>query len=152
RGQNLVYLDNAATTQKPSVVIEALNRFYSEENSNVHRGVHLLSEKATEAYEAVRQKACRFLGTEKTQEGIFTRGTTEAIQLVAQSWGRGQVRAGESVWVSRMEHHSNFVPWQVLAREKGAHFQIIELTPDGRIDRDVFKKSLESAPGRPRIV
>src|SRR2546421_2296047 len=115
RGKPLVYLDNAATSQKPQAVIDAVTRFYSSENANIHRGVHFLSERATLAYDAVRERVARFLNASSAREIVFTRGTTEAINLVAQSWGRSALRAGDEILITGMEHHSNIVPWQLLA-------------------------------------
>src|SRR5262245_16155570 len=117
-GVPLVYLDNAATAQKPRAVIEALDRFYEHDNANVHRGVHLLSQLATQEYEEARAKVQRFLNAASPREIVFTRGTTEAINLVAQTLGRQTVRAGDEVIISHMEHHSNIVPWQMLCEEK----------------------------------
>src|SRR5262249_22229331 len=113
-GKPLVYLDNAATTQKPAVVIERLSRFYEEENANVQRGVYALSERATSAYESARATVQRFLNAASPREIVFVRGTTEAINLVAAAWGRTRVRAGDEILVSEMEHHSNIVPWQIV--------------------------------------
>ncbi|HET6413092.1 MAG TPA: cysteine desulfurase [Anaeromyxobacter sp.] len=131
RGHPLAYLDNAATTQKPRAVIEALRRYYEEDNANVHRGVHLLSERATSAYEEARVKVARFLGADDPQEVIFVRGTTEAVNLVAQTFGRTRVGPGDEVLVTEMEHHSNIVPWQLLCREKGAHLRVLPITDEG---------------------
>src|ERR1041384_7015501 len=113
----LVYLDNGATSQKPQAVIDALNHYYNAENSNIHRGVHYLSERATAAYEAAREKVRGFLNAGKAQEIIFLRGTTEAINLVAHSYGRAFLKAGDEIIVSAMEHHSNIVPWQMLCEQ-----------------------------------
>jgi len=143
-GKPLVYLDNAATTQKPLAVMQALNDFYSRTNANVHRGVHALSEEATEAYETARTKVAAFLNAKGPQEIVFTRNATEAINLVAHGWGRKNVKAGDEVVLSRMEHHSNLVPWQLLAQEKGAKLRFIELTPEGELDMDSFKSLLSS--------
>jgi len=131
RGHPLAYLDNAATTQKPRAVIEALRRYYEEDNANVHRGVHLLSERATNAYEEARVKVARFLGAADPHEVIFVRGTTEAVNLVAQTFGRARVGPGDEVLVTEMEHHSNIVPWQLLCREKGAHLKVLPVTDEG---------------------
>ncbi len=131
RGKPLVYLDNAATTQKPRAVIDAVRRYYEEDNANVHRGVHLLSERATRAYEEARVRAARFLGAADPHEVIFVRGTTEAINLVAQTFGRQRVGRGDEVLVTEMEHHSNIVPWQMLCREKGAHLRVLPITDAG---------------------
>src|SRR2546427_10730613 len=117
-GKPLVYLDNAATSQKPTAVIDAMTRYYSTDNSNIHRGVHLLSERATQQYEEARVKAQRFINAAQPKEIIFTRGTTEAINLVAGSYGRANVKSGDEVLITAMEHHSNIVPWQILCEEK----------------------------------
>ena len=119
-GHPLAYLDNAATTQKPRSVIDRVEHYYAEENANIHRGVHLLSEHATDAYEGARGTACRFLNAAKPTEIIFVRGSTEAINLVAQTYGRAHVGPGDEIVISEMEHHSNIVPWQILCDEKRA--------------------------------
>ncbi|HTD77223.1 MAG TPA: aminotransferase class V-fold PLP-dependent enzyme, partial [Chloroflexota bacterium] len=118
-GRRLIYLDNAATTQKPQQVIDALVDFYTNTNANVHRGVHLLSERATAAYEGAREKVQRFIHAAHAHEIVFVRGTTEAINLVAQTYGRTHVRAGDEIVVTEMEHHSNIVPWQLLCEQQG---------------------------------
>jgi cysteine desulfurase/selenocysteine lyase len=133
-GQPLAYLDNAATTQKPNVVIEALSDFYRHRYANIHRGVHTLSEEATVAYEAARDKVAAFINAPDRRGMIFTRNTTEAINLVACSWGRARIGAGDRIVVTEMEHHSNLVPWQLLARERGAELAYVSLTDDGRLD------------------
>jgi cysteine desulfurase / selenocysteine lyase len=135
-GQPLIYLDNAATTQKPRQVIEALVDFYEQHNANVHRGVHTLSDEATELYEGARIAAARFLGATGEDEIIFTRGTTESINLVAQSWGRAQLQPGDEIVLSELEHHSNLVPWQIIAQERGAVLRFIPLDNQGRLDMD----------------
>src|ERR1035438_4763071 len=119
-GKPLVYLDNAATSQKPSAVMDAVRKFYEVDCANIHRGVHELSQRSTAAYEETRAKARRFLNARFTNELIFVRGTTEGINLVASSWGRHNVKAGDEIVISAMEHHSNIVPWQMLCEEKGA--------------------------------
>ena len=123
RGRALVYLDNAATSQKPQVVIDAIRRYYERDNANIHRGVHFLSEHATEEYEAARKNVQSFLNAADASEIIFVRGATEAINLVAQTYGRTNVHAGDEVLITAMEHHSNIVPWQILCEEKGARLQ-----------------------------
>jgi cysteine desulfurase/selenocysteine lyase len=133
-GKPLAYLDNAATTQKPDVVIEALSEFYSHRYANIHRGVHTLSEEATVAYEAARDKVVAFINASDRRGMIFTRNATEAINLVACSWGRAHIEAGDRIVVTEMEHHSNLVPWQLLARERGAELAYVSLTDDGRLD------------------
>ncbi|MBV9493904.1 MAG: cysteine desulfurase [Acidobacteria bacterium] len=142
RGNPLVYLDNAATTQKPQQVIDRLVRYYAEENSNVHRGVHYLSEVATAAYEGARTTVTRFLNARSEKEIVLTRGTTEGINLVAYSWGRKNVGAGDEVIISAIEHHSNIVPWQQLTEEKKATLKIIPVNDAGEIDLDAYAKLL----------
>src|SRR4051812_23766002 len=144
RGKPLIYLDNAATTQKPIQVIEAQSRVYLEQNANVHRGVHWLSQETTDAYEKSRRKIARHLGIKDDAEVIFTRGTTEAINLVALTWGRANVQAGDRVVVTRMEHHSNFVPWQSLALETGAEFKIWEVESDFTLDLNKLEAILKA--------
>ena len=133
RGQRVVYLDNAATSQKPRAVIDAMRRYYEEENANVHRGVHVLSQIATDRYEAARGKVAHFLGSPVVCEIIFTRGTTEAINLVAHTYGEQHVGAGDEVLISHMEHHSNIVPWQMLCERKGATLRVIPIDGDGAL-------------------
>ena len=133
-GKPLCYLDNAATSQRPKKVVDAISKFYLETNANVHRGVYHLSQEATDAFESVRSKVVRFLGAKSEREIIFTKGTTEAINLIASSFGESSIQAGDVIAVTRMEHHANFVPWQQLAKRKGARFEIIELTPELRLD------------------
>lgn len=138
RGHDLVYLDNAATTQKPQAVLDRIVRYYSEENSNVHRGVHYLSEVATAAYEEARTTVKRFLNARAEKEIVFTRGTTEGINLVMQSWGRQNVNRGDEVIISAIEHHSNIVPWQLLCEETGARLRIIPVDDAGQILLDDY--------------
>jgi cysteine desulfurase / selenocysteine lyase len=138
-GKPLVYLDNAATTQKPLVVIETIDQYYRETNSNIHRGLHLLSEKATAAYEAVRGTAQKFLNAADSKEIIFTRGATEGINLVAQTWGRKNIKAGDEIIVSTMEHHSNIVPWQMLCEEKSARLKVASINDLGELNLDELK-------------
>ncbi len=142
RGKPLVYLDNAATTQKPKAVIDAVRNYYETDNANVHRGVHLLSERATRDYENARVKIQRFLNAKSTREIVFTRGCTEAINLVASSWGRQNVQAGDEVLISYMEHHSNIVPWQMLCDEKGAKLRVIPINDDGDLLLDDYEQLL----------
>lgn len=145
RGQGLVFLDSASSTQKPQVVIDRLTHFYQNENANVHRGVYWLSEQATAAYEAAREQVAAFVGAHgKDDMLVFTRGTTEAINLVAYSYGRARINKGDEILVSQMEHHSNWVPWQVLAEEVGAHFKVIPLTESGDLDMDAYRAMLSS--------
>jgi len=141
-GKPLIYLDNAATAQKPQVVLDALKRFYTTENSNVHRGVHWLSQKATEDYEAARVNAQRFLNAAHPCEVIFVRGATEGINLVAQSFGRKHIRAGDEVIISHMEHHSNIVPWQILCQEKGAVLRVVPINDRGEFLFEEYEKLL----------
>jgi cysteine desulfurase/selenocysteine lyase len=131
----LIYFDNAATTQKPRAVIEALRRYYERDNANVHRGIHELSSRATAAYEAARARAARFINARSADEIIFTRGTTEAINLVAATWGARNLKAGDTILLTEMEHHSNLVPWQLLAERTGARLAYIPVTgPEGLLD------------------
>ncbi|HZU76442.1 MAG TPA: cysteine desulfurase, partial [Dehalococcoidia bacterium] len=139
-GKPLVYLDNAATSQKPRAVIQTLVEFYERHNANVHRGVHTLSQEATDLYEAVREQVARFLGAERAEEIIFTRGTTESINLVAHSWGRAQLGPGDEIVLSYLEHHSNLVPWQQVARERGAVLRFIPLDAEGRLDMEQARR------------
>ncbi len=141
-GKRLVYLDNAATTQKPQCVIDALNTYYCEQNANIHRGIHRLSEAATEMYEAARKKMRRFLSADLACEIVFTRGTTEAINLVAQTYGRRNVGEGDEILISTLEHHSNIVPWQMLCEEKGAKLVVAPISDDGELLMDEFEKRL----------
>ena len=142
RGKPLVYLDNAATAQKPQAVLERMQRYYLTENSNIHRGVHSLSEQATRDYENARFKVQRFLNAAETHEVIFVRGTTEAINLVASSFGRTYVRSGDEVLISAMEHHSNIVPWQILCEEKCARLRVAPINDDGEIVMEEYEKLL----------
>lgn len=141
-GKPLVYLDNAATSQKPLVVIEAEENFYRRDCSNIHRGVHELSERATKSYEDARVKTQRFLNARDSKEIIFVRGATEAINLVANSFGRKNVRAGDEILITAMEHHSNIVPWQILCEEKGAKLRVAPINDQGELLFDEFEKLL----------
>jgi cysteine desulfurase / selenocysteine lyase len=141
-GRPLVYLDNAATSQKPLPVIEALARFYRSGNANIHRGLYELSEQATAAFDAARERVARFLGAGSPAEIVFTRGTTEAINLVAQSWGRNALGPGDEVLVTGMEHHSNLVPWQLVCQQTGARFRAVPITDRGELDLDAFDRLL----------
>jgi len=143
-GQPLVYLDNAATSQKPRAVIEAISRYYEETNSNVHRGVHYLSEQATSDYEATRKTAQEFLNAADSKEIIFVRGTTEGINLVAQSYGRAHVGAGDEILITEMEHHSNIVPWQILCEERRATLRVVPINDAGELDLDRCSRLLNS--------
>lgn len=148
-GKPLVYLDNAATTQKPRCVIQAIEEAYYSANANVHRGVHYLSQIATEYHEAARRRVADFIGAPSAEGLIFTRGTTEAINLVASSAGEAFVSAGDEVIISTMEHHSNIVPWQMMCERRGAHLRVIPLTPVGEIDMDAYRSLLSE---RTRLV
>jgi len=148
-GKPLVYLDNAATTQKPRCVIQAIEEAYYSANANVHRGVHYLSQIATEHHEAARRRVADFIGAPSAEGLIFTRGTTEAINLVASSAGEAFVSAGDEVIISTMEHHSNIVPWQMMCERRGAHLRVIPLTPVGEIDMDAYRSLLSE---RTRLV
>ncbi len=139
-GKPLVYLDSAATSQKPRAVIDAIARYYLEDNANVHRGVHLLSERATHAYEAAREKVRRFIHAAHAHEIVFVRGTTEAINLVAQTYGRTRVRPGDENLITVMEHHSNIVPWQMLCEEKGATLRVAPMDDDGQLILDELER------------
>ena len=141
-GKPLVYLDNAATTQKPQAVIDALVNYYQTENSNVHRGVHTLSQLATDAYEGAREKVRRFINAEHDKEIIFVRGTTEGINLVAQTYGRANIGPGDEIIITAMEHHSNIVPWQILCEEKGAHLKVIPINDDGELLLEEYESLL----------
>ncbi len=141
-GKPLVYLDNAATSQKPQEVIDAIRRYYSEENSNIHRGVHFLSERATEAYEKARARAQHFLNASAIREMVFVRGTTEGINLVAQSYGRTFLKEGDEIIISAMEHHSNIVPWQMLCEQVGARLRVVPINHDGEMLLDEYEKLL----------
>ena len=139
-GHPLVYLDNAATSQKPQAVLDAIVRYYEQDNANIHRGVHTLSVRATEAHDAARETVRRFLNAADTREIIFVRGATEAINLVAQSYGRTHVGAGDEVLITAMEHHSNIVPWQILCEEKGARLVVAPIDDRGELQLDEFAK------------
>jgi cysteine desulfurase/selenocysteine lyase len=149
RGKRLVYLDNAATTQKPGPVIDRVSRFYAEENANVHRGVHWLSERATGVYEDARELMRRFLNARDAREIVFVRGTTEAINLVASTYGAAHVGQGDEVVISAMEHHSNIVPWQMLCERQGARLRVIPVSDAGELDLDACETLLSD---RTRLV
>lgn len=141
-GHRLVYLDNAATTQKPAAVIEAEARFYRETNANIHRGVHWLSQQATDAYEGARRKVQALLNAREPAEIVFTRGTTEAINLMAQSWGAAHVRAGDEILLTTMEHHSNILPWQQLCERSGAVLKVVPVNDAGELELEAFEALL----------
>jgi cysteine desulfurase/selenocysteine lyase len=142
KGRPLVYLDNAATSQKPRAVLDALDGYYKGYNANIHRGIHTLAEEATAAFEATREMVRRFIGASSTEEIIFTRGTTEGINLVASSWGRTYLKPGDEIILSNLEHHSNIVPWQMIAQETGAAIKVIPVTDDGALIMDAYVKLL----------
>jgi cysteine desulfurase / selenocysteine lyase len=142
-GKPLVYLDNSATTQKPEMVLKAMDDYYRTYNSNVHRGVHFLSQKATDAYEVVRKKVTAYINAEHEHEVIFTRSTTDGINLVAYSYGKKFVKEGDSVMISAMEHHSNIVPWQMMCEERGATLKVIPMNEKGELLMDEFEKLLD---------
>lgn len=141
-GHPLVYLDSAATSQKPIQVIEAIKNYYEFENSNVHRGVHTLGNRATDSYEGAREKVRKFINANSTEEIIFTRGTTTALNIVAQSYGRTNVGEGDEIIITYMEHHSNLIPWQQLAKEKGATLKYIDLESDGTLSLDKVRATI----------
>lgn len=141
-GKPLVYFDNAASSQKPQTVIDATNKYYSFENANIHRGVHYLSQEATSAYEAVREKVRAFINAEKSHEIIFTKGTTDSINLVASSFGRTFLAEGDEVLISAMEHHSNIVPWQMVCEERKAKLKVVPINDNGELLMDEFRKLL----------
>ena len=141
-GKPLVYLDNAATTQKPNSVIEAIERYYYLDNANVHRGVHELSERATDAYEGARETIRSFLGAESVKEIIYTSGTTESINLVAYSWARSNIKAGDAILITEMEHHSNIVPWQLLCQQTGAVLKVAPINDRGELILEEFERLL----------
>lgn len=144
KGKPLVYFDNAATSQKPQSVIDALSHYYGHYNANIHRGIHTLAEEATAAYEASRLAVKDFIGAGEANEIIFTRGTTEAINLVAYTWGRQNVGPGDEIILSEMEHHSNIVPWQILCQEKNAALKVVPVSDKGELSMDVYKEMLSS--------
>lgn len=141
---DLIYFDNAATTQKPKAVIDAMAHYYEHDNSNVHRGVHALSVRATEKYEAARSKVKRFINAKSTKECIFVRGTTEAINLVAQSFVAPRILPGEEILITYMEHHSNIVPWQMVCKKTGANLQVAPISISGELLLDEFEKKLNA--------
>ncbi len=149
-GVPLVYLDNAATTQKPNTVIDSITEYYRSYNSNVHRGVHLLSERATAAFEDARLKVRKFINAASRREIIFTAGTTASINLVAGAWGRSNLKSGDVIVVTEMEHHANIVPWQLVAAEMGAIVRYVPVTPEGTLDLDAYTAILKE--GRVKIV
>ncbi len=151
-GKKLVYLDNSATTQKPESVIKALDEFYRKHNANIHRGLHTLSVEATELYENAHKKVAEFINATSMEEIIFTRGTTESLNLVANAWGRRFLNKGDVVVISEMEHHSNIIPWQMLRNSIGIELAWIPVTEEGELDMDIFKQILSTYRGRVKAV
>jgi cysteine desulfurase / selenocysteine lyase len=145
-GIPLVYLDSTATSQKPLQVIQAMDEYYRASNANIHRGIHTLAEEATAAYEGARERIAKFISATSPRQVIFTRNTTEAINLVAFSWGRANLKSGDTLLLTEMEHHSNLVPWQMLAAEKDLRLEFIPVTPQGLLDLDAYRRLLELQP------
>ncbi|TVQ48229.1 MAG: aminotransferase class V-fold PLP-dependent enzyme, partial [Gammaproteobacteria bacterium] len=141
-GRPLVYLDNAASAQRPACVIDAVADYYRQDHANVHRGVHTLSDRATRAFETARETVARFINAASTREVIWTRGTTEAINLVAQSFARPRLAAGDEILISTMEHHANIVPWQMVAEQTGAHLKVAPIHRSGELDMEAFERLL----------
>lgn len=144
REKPLVYLDSAATSHKPKSVIDRIDKFYTTYNSNVHRGIHTLAEEATAAYEGVREKVSKFINSKDSCEVVFTKGTTDSINLVASAWGEQNIHEGDEILLSQMEHHSNFVPWMILAKKKGAVLRFIPVTNDGHLDLKVAEELISN--------
>jgi cysteine desulfurase/selenocysteine lyase len=145
-GVPLVYLDSTATTQKPRQVLEAMDAFYRTQNANIHRGIHALAEAATTMYEEARAKAARFINAASPEQIVFTRNTTEAINLAAYSWGRANLRKGDRLLLTEMEHHSNLIPWYMLASERGLDLDFVPVTADGLLDLEAYRALLERGP------
>lgn len=145
-GVPLVYLDSTATSQKPAVVIEAMDTYYRQSNANIHRGIHKLAEEATMAYERARVLVAEFINAKNPADIIYTRNTTESINLVAYSWGRSQLQEGDLIVLTEMEHHSNLVPWQILAAEKGVRLEFVPVTADGLLDLEAYRGLLAQGP------
>lgn len=145
-GVPLVYMDSAATSQKPRAVIAAMDGFYERTNANIHRGVHTLAEEATALYESARERIARFIGAASTREVVFTRGTTESINLVAHTWARANLKAGDLVVLTEMEHHSNLVPWHMLVSEMGVQLEFVPITPEGLLDLEAYRTLLSRNP------
>lgn len=145
-GVRVVYLDSTATSQKPRQVIEAMDEFYRNSNANIHRGIHALAEEATEMYESARAKVARLIHAQAVKEIVFTRNTTEAINLIAYSWGRSNLKAGDMIVLTEMEHHSNLVPWQMLAAEKDLRLEFVPITGQGLLDLDVYHRLISRSP------
>ena len=146
-GVEVVYLDSTATTQKPIQVIRSMNEYYQQTNANIHRGIHVLAEEATAMYEDARVKIAEFINAPSARQVIFTRNTTESINLVAQTWGRENLQTGDVVILTEMEHHSNLVPWQILAAERNLVLEFIPVTADGLLDQEEYRRLLELSPG-----
>jgi cysteine desulfurase/selenocysteine lyase len=144
KGKNLVYFDNAATSQKPIQVIDALVHYYTHYNANIHRGLHTLADEATAAYEASRVAVQQFIGAREPEEIIFTKGTTESINIVAKSWGKAFLEKGDEIIITSLEHHANIVPWQMIAEEKGAILKVIPMDQNGILDMDAYKRLLNN--------
>lgn len=145
-GVPLIYLDSTATSQRPRQVVEAMNHLTYHSNANIHRGIHVLAEEATAAYEGARVKIAKFINSPSARQVIYTRNTTESINLVAQSWGRANLQNGDLIILTEMEHHSNLVPWQMLAMEKNLRLEFITVTPDGRLDMESYRELLKLEP------
>jgi cysteine desulfurase/selenocysteine lyase len=144
-GKPLIYFDNAATSQKPNYVLDAINEYYRSKNANIHRGVHKLAEEATIAYEEAREKVSKFIEARHTEEIVFVRNATEGLNLIAMTWGRVNIKKGDKIVLTIMEHHSNIVPWQVLAKETGARIEFIEIDAEGRLREDEVRAKIDSA-------
>lgn len=145
-GVPLIYLDSAATSQKPRQVIESMRAFFERQNANIHRGIHTLAEESTALYESARERVADFIGASSPREVIFTRNTTESINLVAYSWARSNLQAGDTILLTEMEHHSNLVPWQILAAERGLRLEFIPLTEDLWLDLEAYRRLLDQRP------
>lgn len=145
-GRHLVYLDSTATSQKPLEVIQAMDNFYIHSNANIHRGIHTLAEEATALYENGREKIAKFIGAASPRQVIFTRNTTESLNLIAYTWARANLQPGDVIVLTEMEHHSNLVPWQILAGERSLRLEFIPVTPDGHLDLDTYTRLLELQP------
>ncbi len=145
-GVRLVYLDSTATSQKPAAVIQAMDDFYTHSNANIHRGIHVLAEEATALYENARERVAKFINAPAARQVIFTRNTTESINLVAYTWGRANLKAGDVVVLTEMEHHSNLVPWQILAAERNLRLEFIPVTPEGYLDLEAYRSILNLQP------
>src|SRR5437879_13324247 len=146
----LVYLDSAATSQKPASVIEAMDDYYSSYNANIHRGIYRIAEQATAAYEDARARVARFIGAASPRELVFTRNSTEAINLIAYAWARPHLKPGDAIVLTEMEHHSNLVPWHILAAERGVELRFIPVTPGGELELEALPRLL--ADGRVKLV